>query len=392
MNKKHRTFLLVAVLLLATVILSGCGVPQGTIDLNNPPGAWEKFIVYPLTELLIRLNDFIQSLGISFSWGWAIIVFTILVKIVTLPLTLKQLQATKAQQQIQPKMREIQEKYGKDRQKLAEEQMKLYKEHGVNPMGGCLPMIIQLPILWGLYQALYILANPSIAKLTNAAFYWIPDLSLPALAAADQVAPTLPAGCVENCVPMVGTSWLSAAFEQQQWGILAAYLSLPILMLVTQLLVQKMSQPAKGSGTTQDPQARMMSQMMIFMPILFGWITLGLPSGLTLYWTVSNLLGVIQQYFVTGWGGLSDWLPFLHAKQPALAGATSGGGSPSSAGTRSAGTRSADVTSTRSSGNGSTAGGKTASASATSGGAQVTSGPVEEAPEKPVKRKNRRRR
>ena len=389
MNKKRRTLLLVAVLLLAVLVLSGCSVPQGNIDINasiSEVGWWNGLIVYPLTKLLMALNRFLMGLGINYSWGWAIIVFTVLVKVVTLPLTRKQLQATKAQQQVQPKMRELQEKYGKDRQKLAEEQMKLYKEAGINPMGGCLPMIIQLPILWGLYQALYVLANPSIGELTNAGFFWIPSLALPALNSPGVQAPTLPASCAANCVPMVGNNWIKSAFEQQQWGILIAYMSLPILMVVSQLLVQKMSQPSKASGATQDPQARMMGQMMIFMPIMFGWITLGLPSGLTLYWSVSNLLGVVQQYFVTGWGGLADWFPFLQARQPALAGATINGASKSTAATRSSG-----VTSAHTSTNGS--GGKTVSAGAASGdGAQVASRAADESSEKPVKRKNRRRR
>ncbi len=319
MNKKHRTLLLVGVLLVAAVILSGCTIPRGSIDLNNPPGWWEGIIVYPLAKLLMAMNGFLQKLGIvSNSWGWAIIVFTIVIKLVTFPLTLKQLQSTKAQQAIQPRLRELQEKYGKDRQKLSEEQMKLYKEAGINPMGGCLPMLVQLPILWGLYQALYVLANPSIAQLNGQRFFWMPDLSLPALATPDQGAPML------GNVPMAGTSWISPAFQQQAWGILLAYFSLPIFMLITQMLVQKMSQPAKASNKgQQDSQARMMNQMMFFMPIMFAWITLGLPSGLTLYWTVSNILAVIQQYFVTGWGGLADWLPFLQGGQPALAAATS---------------------------------------------------------------------
>jgi YidC/Oxa1 family membrane protein insertase len=384
-NKKHRTLLLVAVLLLAAVILSGCSVPRGEINIDQPQGLW-NWLVYGLAKVLIWLNGVLKGIGVSYSWGWAIIVFTILVKIVTLPLTFKQLQSTKAQQALQPKMREIQEKYGKDRQKLAEEQMKLYKEAGVSPMGGCLPLLIQLPILWALYQSLYVLANPSVKLgIQNAAFYWIPNISLPALPSPDQPAPTLP---MAPNVPMAGTQWISAAFQQQEWYILFAYMSLPILMLVTQLLVQKMSQPSKASGATQDPQAKMMGQMMFFMPIMFAWITLGLPAGLTLYWTVSNLLAVVQQYFVTGWGGLADWFPFLHAKQPAWAGATTGGSSSASASPRSAG-----VTPARSSGNGSSsASGKTASAGATSGGASVASRPVEEASEKPVKRKNRRRR
>lgn len=349
-NKKRRNLLLVAVLLLAVLVLSGCSIPQGPIDLSNPPGAWERFIVYPLAQLLMALHTFIANLGIPYSWGWAIIVFTILVKVVTLPLTLKQLQSTKAQQQVQPKLRELQEKYGKDRQKLAEEQMKLYKEAGINPMGGCLPLLVQLPILWGLYQALYVLANPSIGELQNAAWFWIPDLSYPSL--------------------QVGTSWIGEAFAAQNWGKLITYFSLPVLMLVTQLLVQKMAQPAKGSGQSQDPQMRMMNQMMFFMPIMFAWITLGLPSGLTLYWTVSNLLAVIQQYFVTGWGALADWFPFLGKgqQQPALATASA-----------SSGKRGASATGAAA------AGGNT---SAPAGGAVPT---ASETPEKPVKRNKRRR-
>lgn len=299
MNKKRRTLLLLAVLLLATLVLSGCALPQGDINLNDPnPGLWNQFIVYPLTKLLIALNRFISSLGIPYSWGWAIIIFTIGVKLVTLPLTLKQLKSTKAQQELQPKLRELQAKYGKDRQKLSEEQMKLYKESGVNPLGGCLPLLIQLPVLWGLYQALYILANPSVNELTNASFFWIPDLSYPSLE--------------------VGTSWIGTAFQTQDWAKLITYFSLPIFMLVTQLLLQKMSMPRKDpKGGAQDPQSRMMGQMMMFMPIMFGWITLGLPSGLTLYWSVSNLLGMIQQYFITGWGGLADWFAFLRKPEPA---------------------------------------------------------------------------
>ncbi len=255
----------------------------------------EAFIVYPLAKLLIALNKFIAGLGIPYSYGWAIVVFTIAIKVVTFPLTLKQLQSTKAQQEIQPKLRELQEKYGKDRQKMSEEQMKLYKDAGINPLGGCLPLLVQLPVLWGLYQALYVLANPSVGELIGARFYWIPDLSFPSLE--------------------VGTKWLGTSYQAQDWAKLAAYASLPVFMLISQLILQKMSTPtAGGKGKAQDPQTRMMSQMMLMMPIMFAWITLGLPSGLTLYWTVSNILSVIQQYFVAGWGGLNDWFPFLPKK------------------------------------------------------------------------------
>jgi YidC/Oxa1 family membrane protein insertase len=295
-NRRVRNLLLVSALLLTALLLSGCAVPQGPIDMNAPPGWWEAVVVYPLAKALIFLNQFFVSLGMTSSWGWAIIAFTLIIKIVTLPLTLKQLQSTKATQQLQPKLRELQEKYGKDRQKLAEEQMKLYKEAGVNPVGGCLPLLIQLPVLWGLYQALYVLANPSVGELLGAGFYWISDLAFPDLT--------------------TGMSWITASFNEGDWGKLISYASLPILMILSQLVLQKMSTPAKDpSGkSSQDPQTQMMSSMMMFMPIMFGYITLGLPSGLTLYWTVSNILSVVQQYFTTGWGALVDWIPALKPK------------------------------------------------------------------------------
>jgi YidC/Oxa1 family membrane protein insertase len=87
-----------------------------------------------------------------------------------------------------------------------------------------------------------------------------------------------------------------------------------------------MSQPRKDPKSgQQDAQARMMGQMMLFMPIMFGYITLGLPSGLTLYWTVSNILGMIQQYFITGWGGLGDWFAFLRKPDAASVAVTAAG-------------------------------------------------------------------
>jgi YidC/Oxa1 family membrane protein insertase len=231
--------------------------------------------------------------------------FTVIIKLITLPLTRKQLQSTKATQALQPKMKELQQKYGKDKQKLAEEQQKLYKEAGVNPLGGCLPLLIQLPILWGLYQSLYVLA--SLNEGVPAPFFWIPDLWIPS------ISPTVYEG-----INFQGTKWIQGTMQAQNYALLIAYFSLPVIMLVTQLMLQKMSQPPKDpKGGPQDSQGAMMNQMMMFMPVMFGYITLGLPAGLTLYWTVSNILSIVQQYFVTGWGSLADWIPGLKGKEAA---------------------------------------------------------------------------
>ena len=307
MNKRTRNLLLLGLLLLAVFALSGCTLPTNeVVDLDNPPGLWQAIIVYPLVRLLMLFNSFIAGLGIPYSWGWSIILLTLLLKLVTLPLTRKQLQSTKATQDLQPRLAELQAKYGKDRQKLSEEQMKLYKEAGVNPMGGCLPLLIQMPILFGLYQALYILASQP--EFANAQFFWIPNLALPSQTPV-----------VYEGVNFQGTNWIQGTISTGQWALLIAYFSLPIVMLVTQILMQKMSQPPKSKSATgaksqSEMQTQMMGSMMMFMPLMFGYITLGLPSGLTLYWTTSNILSIIQQYFVAGWGGLVDWFPMLKPK------------------------------------------------------------------------------
>ncbi len=307
MNKRTRNFLLLGLLILAAFALSGCSMPaNGQVDLNNPPGLWEAIIVYPLVRLLMLFNNLIEGIGIPYSWGWAIILLTLLLKLVTLPLTRKQLQSTKATQELQPRLAELQAKYGKDRQKLSEEQMKLYKEAGVNPMGGCLPLLVQMPILFGLYRALYILANQP--EFANARFFWIPNLALPSQTAATY-----------DGINFQGTNWISGTMSAGQWGLMIAYFSLPIVMLISQVLMQKMSQPPKskspaGGKSQGEMQTQMMGSMMMFMPLMFGYITLGLPSGLTLYWTTSNVLSLVQQYFVAGWGGLVDWFPMLKPK------------------------------------------------------------------------------
>jgi YidC/Oxa1 family membrane protein insertase len=292
-NKRFRTVLLVSVLLTLAVGLSGCVVPSDTVNLDAPPGWWEAIFVFPIAKALIWLSAEIAGLGLPHGLGWAIILITLLIKVVTLPLTRKQLESQKAMQDLQPRIKELQDKYGKDRQKLSEEQMKLYKEAGVNPLGGCLPLLIQLPVLWALYQALYAVAGAGLVPEAQRIFMWIPDLFYPTMT--------------------VGTNWIGESFTAQDWSKLFAYGSLPIIMLVTQLALQKMSQApkAKNGGKAPDPQTQMMSQMMFFMPIMFGYITLGLPAGLTLYWTVSNILSMVQQYYVAGWGGLIDWMALV---------------------------------------------------------------------------------
>jgi YidC/Oxa1 family membrane protein insertase len=241
---------------------------------------WDSLVVTPMTQGLIFLHNLIQGVGAPYSWGFAIILFTLIVKIVTLPLNLQQARSMKATQELQPKLQELQKKHAKDKEKLAQAQMELYREHGVNPLGGCLPMLIQLPILFGLYQALYKLA--STGEIVGQRFLWIPDLAFP--------------------TREIGIKWAwPPAPEFIGWAAAVLYLILPVLTVVTQIAMQRMT---TSSTASQDPQQAAMQQTMLIMPFMFGFITLQVPAGLTLYWVTSNLFSMIQQYFITGWGSL----------------------------------------------------------------------------------------
>jgi YidC/Oxa1 family membrane protein insertase len=286
-------------MVLAMFALAGCGVPMEGVDVvNTPPdGLWQTFVVWPLANILIGIDNFLAGLGIVYHWGWAIIAFTGIVKLITFPLTLQQIRGMQAQKDLQPRLQELQKKHGKDREKLAAEQMKMYQEAGVNPLSGCLPLLIQMPILFGLYAAL-VAVGP---MLQNAGFFWIPDLSFPAYTMAGGLIP----------------GWITTAWSTGDYLLLAQYLVLPILLVVTQFVMQKWMTPTPVG--TDEGQAKMTQNMTLFMTLFFGFFTLSVPAGLTLYWVTSNLLQMLQQWSVTKF--------FVKPATPAAAGAGASGGS-----------------------------------------------------------------
>lgn len=259
------------------------------------PG-WAQFVQF-LEFILRTLTIWTGSLGI------AIILFTILTRLAMLPLTIKQLKSSKKMQELQPMMADLRRKYGKDQQKLTQEMTKLYREQKVNPAGSCLPLLIQLPIFIGVYQAV-------INLVTNGGF------------------------------PSSVLSFLGIQLGEIAWrdGTIAGwqYLILPILSVVLQMLVTLMAQPK-----IQDPQQKAMSQAFLFMPIIFGYIGFTFNQGAVLYWVAGSLLAVIQQFFVTGWGSLTNYLPFLPERRgflsPATTAPASGGTDEEAVGTRQEG-------------------------------------------------------
>ena len=235
---------------------------------------WQAFIGV-IADALTTFADLIAGMGIPYSFGFAIILFTLVIKLLTLPLTLQQLRASKAMQDLQPELQKLQKKYKGDREKMSQAQMQLYKEAGVNPLGGCLPMLVQLPIWFALYRALFDLASKGVL---SEGFFWIPSLAGP----VDQ---------------FPGLSWLWPLPPAVGWAVAAAYLVLPVLTVVSQIVVQKLM-----ATPSPDPQQSSMNQMMLLMPFMFGFFALQVPQGLALYWVTSNIFSLIQQYFVTGFG------------------------------------------------------------------------------------------
>ena len=180
--------------------------------------------------------------GMTGSYGIAIILLTIFIKIVLLPLTLKQDKSMKEMKKLQPKIEEIKKMYSGDPQTMNQKTMELYKEHKVNPAGGCLPILIQLPILWALFGVLR----------------------------------------KEGVIPDESFLWFTLAAPDK-------FYILPVLNGVVSFVQQKVM------GTSDNPQ---MKNMMYMFPIMMIFISYKLPGGLQLYWLVSSLTAVIQQYFI----------------------------------------------------------------------------------------------
>ena len=213
-----------------------------------------------LAKPCVWIMDFLYDHFVA-NYGVAIIILTLLTKVVLWPLGTKSYKSMAEMKKIQPLMAEIKEKYGSDKKKMNEEMMALYRTYKVNPLGGCLPMIVQIPVFFALYRMLY-----EAIELRHAPFVgWITDLSAPDRLFRFDV---------------------SIPFMQPPYGIPV----LTIIMGATMLLQQRMSPPPG------DPAQ---AKMMMMMPIVFTVIFINFSSGLVLYWLVNNLLSIGQQYLVS---------------------------------------------------------------------------------------------
>jgi len=208
------------------------------------------FVSIPFLYVLHFFHGFTGSYGID------IILLTVLIKLLMAPLTHKSFVSMKQMQKLQPQMERLKEKYKDDKEKLNKEIMELYRRNGVNPLGGCLPMVLQFPVFIGLYNAL---STP--IELRHARFLWIKDLSRP--------------------------DWESLPFTLGSW-----HLGIPVLTIFmgASMFIQQWMTPSAG-----DPNQR---KMMLMMPLIFTFMFVSFPAGLTVYWLVNNILTIGQQYWI----------------------------------------------------------------------------------------------
>ena len=228
------------------------------------------------------LNPFITLLTLLYSILGeniilAIVLFTVLVRLAILPLTAQQQRSSKAMQELQPELKKLQEKHKNDREKLAQEQMALYKEHGVNPFGGCLPLIIQFPILIGLYEAIiFTLAATPFQLLDLSGRFLLPGL--------------------DHLVPL-NNMWLGMDLSRPPTNNPQIALVLPVLVLVTTWAQSKLTLPPTppDSEDGKPNQMQGMTQSMTtIMPLMFGFFSLNFSVGLSIYFVISNLIGIVQ--------------------------------------------------------------------------------------------------
>lgn len=242
---KKRIFLVVGLVLLVT-LLTGCTEYNQPITAESK-GFWNEYIVYPLSLLIVKMAEFAGG-----SFGLSIILVTLVIRFAILPLMIKQTKSSKAMQALQPEMAALKEKYSsKDQQtqqKLQQETMALFSKHGVNPLAGCFPLLIQMPILIGFYHAI-----SRTREIAEHNFLWF-DLGAP-----------------------------------------DPYYILPIVAGITTFIQQKMMMA--GGAANQNPQMAMMLWMMPIMIVVFA---ISFPAALSLYWVVGNIFMIAQTYFIKG--------------------------------------------------------------------------------------------
>ena len=325
----------VLLLVLVAVVLVGCagadpgasgaGSPLGSPSHQPPlkpapPGAdpisFLAFIFTPIFQvmliILIAVYAFLEGLGVPAAIGWAIVVLTLVVRGVVIPLYRRQLVSQRRMQLLQPELKEIQRRFKGDSMKVRVAQQALMKERGVSPMAGCLPLLLQMPLLFVMYSVIQNgLTNQDPRAMLNVFGFQVVDIECRNIVngVVDAARP-----CIDTVIPALGNldvSRPSTFFDLNIAGFVLGLSVLAILSALLQLVQSRMMLPVT-KPSDDDPNTKIQRQTMLFLPlisVLYGGF---LPAGLFIYWITATVFSIAQQYLIVGWGGmfpLFGWTP-----------------------------------------------------------------------------------
>lgn len=264
---------------------------------------FNTFFFGPIVNIIVFVIRVLEASHIPGALGLSIILLTIAIRFLIWPLMATSMKSAKKMADLKPHLEKLKQKHGDDKQALAAAQMALYKEHGVNPAGGCLPVLIQIPPMIAIYQVIFAFFQGQIGLNRINSVLYNPSWKL-------------------TSTPDLNFFGINLALKPSQFQT-AGFLILlvPVLTGVLQLLQSRMMAPKpvkeypsdspqekKEKESAEDTMMAVQGQMTYFMPIMIGYIAFTFPIGLALYWNTLTLIGIWQQYKIGGWGGLADLL------------------------------------------------------------------------------------
>ncbi|GJQ11397.1 hypothetical protein GpartN1_g3188.t1 [Galdieria partita] len=253
---------------------------SASAEVAKNPGLFDSFVNVIQTAVTM-FHSYLEGAGLPYAWGFSIILFTILVKLVTFPLNYKQMESTLSMQAMQPKVKELQALYKDNPQLLNMETAKLYKESNINPLAGCLPVLVQIPVWIALYRALLNLAS---TDQIHEGFFFVPSLDGPVSRVGQGLDTWL--FPFRDGAPPIG------------WHDAICYLILPTILVVSQFISQSILSPSSSSGQEEDDPQKRANGILKFLPFLVGWFSLNVSSGLTLYWVTNNIVSTLQTVLI----------------------------------------------------------------------------------------------
>lgn len=272
---------------------------------------FDDLIVYPIINILLLCYQIVFNLQIPYALGFSIILLTIVIRLILYPLTGAQLRASKKMQDLNPHLKNLKDKHKGDTKTLQTETMKLYKEHGVNPLAGCLPVLIQLPVIFGLYTVLIKIINlggNTVSEVNKIAYFdflkisqvWDTDFfGLPLGQNPSQLLSTI--GVIIILVPLA-----TAVFQ-----FIQSKMMIPAVVASDKKLTTK----KQGEKKDTDFATAFQTQSLYIFPVMIGFFSYTFPIGLSLYWNTFTIFGIMQQYKVSGLGGLKEWKDKLNGKK-----------------------------------------------------------------------------